>query len=141
VKRAGLAPGTPGREAGPLLALAAWQLMIGSLPLLGASAVFEPNAGITWNIEFVGLLLFLALVGTSFTTALWYWLLQRMEVGRLTMFLFLVPVVGLGIAALAFGERVGPLELGAPRSLWPASRRWSGRAAQPLARQSRPQQT
>lgn len=91
--------------------MAAWQLIIGSLPLLGVSAIFEPNAAVTWNLEFIGLLLFLALVGTSFTTALWYWLLQRMDVGRLTMFLFLVPVVGLGISALVLGERVGPLEI------------------------------
>lgn len=111
VKRAGLEPGAHGREAVPLLAMAAWQLIIGSLPLLGASAIFEPNAGVTWNIEFIGLLLFLALLGTSFTTALWYWLLQRMDVGRLTMFLFLVPVVGLGISALVLGERVGPFEI------------------------------
>lgn len=142
VKRAGLAPGTPGREAVPLLALAAWQLMIGSLPLLGASAVFEPNARITWNLEFVGLLLFLALAGTSVTTALWYWLLQRTEVGRLTMFLFLVPVVGLGIAALVLGERVGPLELGGAALIVAgiAAVVREG-AAPPLERQNRPRQT
>ena len=58
---------------------------------------------------FIALLLFLALVGTSFATALWYWLLGRVEVGRLTLFLFLVPVVGLGIAVLALGESVGAL--------------------------------
>lgn len=103
VKRAALVSG--------LLAVAAWQLIIGSLPLLGASAIFEPNAVVTWNMEFVGLLVFLALVGTAFATALWYWLLQRIEIGRLTMFLFLVPAVGLGIAALALGESVGPLEI------------------------------
>jgi len=103
VKRAGLTNG--------VLALAAWQLILGSLPLLAAAALFEAPARVTWNGEFVGLLLFLALVGTSFTTALWYWLLQRTEVGRLTMFLFLVPVAGLGIAALMLGERVGPLEM------------------------------
>ncbi len=103
VKRAGLESG--------LLAVAAWQLIIGSLPLLGASMLFEPNATVIWNLKFVSLLLFLALVGTSFTTALWYWLLQRMEVGKLTMFLFLVPVVGLGIAAVVLGESVGLLEI------------------------------
>ncbi|MDQ2807405.1 MAG: hypothetical protein M3Z04_10920, partial [Chloroflexota bacterium] len=46
------------------------QLLLGSLPLLAASALFEAPARITWNGEFVGILLFLALVGTAFTTAL-----------------------------------------------------------------------
>jgi drug/metabolite transporter (DMT)-like permease len=67
---------------------------------------------VVWNAEFVGLLLFLALVGTSFATALWYRLLQSSEVGELTLFLFLVPVVGLAVAAAAFGEPLSRLEVG-----------------------------
>lgn len=93
-----------------LLAMAAWQLIIGSLVLLAVCAVVERDREIVWNMEFVGLLLFLALVGTSLTTAVWYWLIQTEDVGRLTIFLFLVPVFGLGLAALIFGEQIRPLE-------------------------------
>ena len=93
-----------------LLAITAWQLLIGSLPLLAVSALIERNVPVIWNIQFVGPLLFLALVGTSFVNAAWYWLVQRGDVSRLALYLFLVPVFGLGIAALVFGERVGPLE-------------------------------
>lgn len=50
------------------------------------------------------------MVGTSLASALWYWLVQRDDLGRLAMYLFLVPVLGLTIAALAFGERIGLLE-------------------------------
>lgn len=89
-----------------LLAGAAWQLILGSLPLFAGSALVEQGARVRWNGEFVALLLFLALIGTSFATALWYWLLQREAVGRLTLFLFLVPVVGLGIGAFVLGEPV-----------------------------------
>lgn len=66
-----------------VLQVSAWQLVIGSLPLL---------------------------VGAAFPTAGWYWLVQRHDVGRLSLFLFLVPIFGLAIATLTFGERVGPLE-------------------------------
>ncbi len=38
------------------------------------------------------------------------WLIERDEVGRLTMFFYLIPVLGLGMAALAFREEVGILE-------------------------------
>jgi drug/metabolite transporter (DMT)-like permease len=89
-----------------LLATAGWQLLIGSMPLLIASSLVERDAPITWNGAFIAMLLFLALVGTSFATALWYWLIARTEVGRLTLFLFLTPVLGLALAVVVFGERI-----------------------------------
>ena len=95
-----------GRE---LLTVAAWQLLLGSLPLLGASAVVERGARLTWSATFVTLLLFLALVGTAFANAYWYWLLRHHEAGELTLFLFFVPLIGLGLAAVFFGEALVPL--------------------------------
>jgi drug/metabolite transporter (DMT)-like permease len=98
------------RHPSVVLQVSAWQLIIGSLPILGGAATVERTAHVHWALRFIGLLLFLALVGTAFPTAAWYWLLQRHDVGRLSLFLFLVPVFGLAIATLPFGERVGPLE-------------------------------
>ena len=92
------------------LRVAGWQLLLGGLPLLALSAWVERDVTILWGTRFAILLLFLALVGTAFTTALWYWLLQRDEVGRLTLYLFLVPVLGLGLAAALYGERLGAIE-------------------------------
>ena len=92
------------------LRVAGWQLLLGGLPLLALSAWVERDVTILWGTRFVILLLFLALVGTAFATALWYWLLQRDEVGRLTLYLFLVPVLGLGLAAALYGERLGAIE-------------------------------
>lgn len=93
-----------------VLALTAWQLIAGSLPLLIASAVAERGSAIVWSSVFIALLVFLALIGTALANAVWYWLIRREDVGRLTLFFFLVPVLGLGIAALAFGETLGPRE-------------------------------
>ena len=93
-----------------LLPVAAWQLIVGSLPLLLVSAVAEHGPWIDTDLRFLGLLAFLAIAGTALPTPLWYWLLQRDEVGRLSLFLFLVPVLGLLVAAAVFGERVGVLE-------------------------------
>ena len=94
-----------------LLAVTAWQLIVGSLPLMVASALAEHGAWIDPDPRFLGLLAFLAIAGTALPTPLWYWLLRRDEVGRLSLFLFLVPVLGLLIAAVVFGERVGVLEM------------------------------
>ena len=93
-----------------VLAVAGWQLTIGSVPLLAASVWLERGRPIAWSPAFAGLLLFLALVGTSFTTALWYWLVQRDHVGRLSVVLLLAPVLGVLLAAAVFGERIGLVE-------------------------------
>jgi len=89
-----------------LLGLTAWQLTLGSLPLLAVSIVVEDTAVVVWNATLVGLLLFLAIIGTAFATAIWYWLIRQDDVGRLTMFFFLVPVFGLAIATFTFGEAI-----------------------------------
>ncbi|MDQ2785845.1 MAG: DMT family transporter [Chloroflexota bacterium] len=89
----------------------AWQLIIGSLPLLIGSALVERDMRVVWTAKFVGLLLFLALAGTAFTTAAWYALIQGHDVGRLSLFFFMVPVFGLLAGAVFFAERIGPLDI------------------------------
>lgn len=91
---------------GAELQVAAWQLLLGGAALLGISTVLEPQAVIRWTAPFVGLLLFLALIGTALTTAVWYWLVQRDDVGRLSIALFFVPAVGLGLGITLFSERL-----------------------------------
>lgn len=93
-----------------LLAVSGWQLVLGSLPLLAAGAAVEPVASITWGAPFAAILLFLSLAGTALTTVTWFWLLRYDEVGRLSLFLFLTPVLGLGLGAITFGEPIGPVE-------------------------------
>ncbi|NIM50934.1 MAG: EamA family transporter [Gemmatimonadales bacterium] len=95
---------------GAFLRVAAWQLLVGGIALLALAAWLERDAAVVWNGRFVVLLLFLAFVGTAFATAVWYWLLQRDEVGRLSLLLFLVPVFGLGLAVTFFRESLGVLE-------------------------------
>lgn len=101
-----------------LLSVTAWQLILGSLPLLGASAIYERGQPITWNFEFVAALFALSAVGTALLTVAWYWLVQRDDIGWLTQFLYLVPTFGLGIAATTLGAVIRPSEaLGAMMTL------------------------
>lgn len=93
-----------------LLPVTAWQFVLGGLPLLLVSAVVERGAVVVWSGTFLSLFLFLTLVGTSAATALWFWLVQDADVGRLTLQLFLVPVFGLGLAMALFRETIGTLE-------------------------------
>ncbi|MEA3244755.1 MAG: DMT family transporter, partial [Gemmatimonadota bacterium] len=92
------------RVGDAVLSVAAWQFLAGAVALWGLSTLFESGAAVQWTPTFAGALLFLAVPGTAFGTALWYWLVQREDVGRLTLVLFLVPVAGLALAAALFGE-------------------------------------
>lgn len=93
-----------------LWAVTTWQLILGSLPLLAASALLERTGRIVWSGEFMAALLFLALPGTALASAVWYWLIQYEDVGRLSLFLFLIPLFGLAIGGLILREPVSPLE-------------------------------
>ena len=90
-----------------VLQVAAWQLLLGGVLLLALSALLEPRAAIEWAAAFIGLMLFLSLIGSALTTAVWFWLVQREDVGLLSISLFFVPVLGLGIAVSLFDERLG----------------------------------
>mgnify|MGYP001563989242 CR=1 FL=1 len=94
-----------------VLLVTAWQFVIGSFPLFIFSRVTEqPNYGLMMNLEFIAVLLLLALFGTAFGSVAWYLLIQRHEIGTLSLGLFLVPVFGLG-TALFFGERLKGIEM------------------------------
>lgn len=91
----------------PLLALTAWQFLLASLPLAVLSLLTERQIIQLWNPTFLAIVAVLALFGTALTTAVWYWLVQRDDAGRLSLFLFLVPVLGIGLAVLTLGEQIG----------------------------------
>jgi O-acetylserine/cysteine efflux transporter len=91
----------------PLLTITGWQFLIGSLPLVTLSLLVEGQTAQAWDPLFLVIVAILALFGTALTTTVWYWLVQRDDAGRLSLFLFLVPVLGVGLAALTLGERIG----------------------------------
>lgn len=97
------------RDRIPVFTLAGWQLLLGSVPLLGYGVL--RGGRIEWTPSFWLVLAYLALVGTAFSTALWFWLLRHDEAGRLSLYLFLIPLLGLLLGTLVFGERLRPGDL------------------------------
>lgn len=97
------------RPGTDLLLVAGWQLVFGSLVLLGLSLLWESSA-VQWSLSFLRILLFLSFLETALGTLIWFWLLQRNEAGRLGQALFLIPVTGLVFAALLRGEAPEPFE-------------------------------
>ncbi|HEY3304198.1 MAG TPA: DMT family transporter [Candidatus Binatia bacterium] len=91
------------------LAVTAWQYLLGSLPLLLAALMAEDVRETTWTPSFISGLLFSGLVGSAGSSLLWFFLVQRQELIRLTAFTFLTPLFGVLSAEIFFRESLSPL--------------------------------
>ena len=86
------------------------QLLIGSVPLGLAALAQEDQNAIQWNAVFTASLLGLALFGSALVYWLWFSVLEAVELNRAIVFSFLVPIFGLSIGALFFGERLSGIQ-------------------------------
>ncbi len=87
------------------------QMLIGSIPLvLGAWAMEDPTS-IQWSFTFVGVLIALSLFGTALVYWLWFSVLAKAPLNRANAFSFLVPIFGLTIGALFYGETLAWLQI------------------------------
>ena len=93
-----------------VIRVAAWQYFLGSLVLFLLAVWLEPGESIRWTRSFVLLLALLGGGTTAAATAIWYWLVQREDVSRISLVLFLVPVAGLALGIVLFGERIAWIE-------------------------------
>ncbi len=83
------------------------QILIGSVPLLVGAWAFEEPWAIVWSPRFVLILASLSLLGTALVYWLWVSILEKSELNRANAFSFLIPVFGLAMGALFFGETLG----------------------------------
>jgi O-acetylserine/cysteine efflux transporter len=99
-----------------LLRLLAWAHLIGLLPLLAMSYVFEGGADVFLQLAdiswlTIGELIFLGLISTCFGFALWSFLLRRYPAYLVTPFSLVIPIAGLISTALLLDETLGPQRL------------------------------
>ncbi len=83
------------------------QMLIGSVPLGIAALVMEEPSSVDWSMRFVVILLVLSLFGSSLAYWLWSSVLEKTELNRANAYSFLVPIFGLSMGALFFGETLG----------------------------------
>ncbi len=89
--------------------LAAWQMIFGTVPLLVVGLVVDGNPlHFHWTTSAVLSLLYLAVIGSSFTFLLLYWLMPRMSVTNLQAISLITPP-----GAIAFGWAFGGERLSA----------------------------
>lgn len=89
------------------VAIAGWQMVIGAVVLAGIGLAIGGVPAVTGGRE-IGLVLWLAVVGTAIPFALFYVALGRGDAGTVSAWFFLVPVIGVLTAWPLLHEVPGP---------------------------------
>jgi len=102
----------PGENA---LSLMAWSSLFSPLPLAALSFLLEGPAAIGAAFSAIGpvtigAIAYLVILSTLLGYGLWNSLIMRHGASRIAPFSLMVPVFGVGAAALALGERFGALD-------------------------------
>lgn len=116
-----------------LLTLTAWQMIIGSVPLV-LLALIVPERATDWNWHYAGILGFMAVASTALCWWLWIYILDRVPAWEASLSVLGTPVVAILSSRLTFGEPfslteiAGILLIGGGLALlslfgWAASRR------------------
>jgi drug/metabolite transporter (DMT)-like permease len=92
-----------------LLSLTAWQMLLGSLPLI-AIALFTWEGQPQWTGTFIAALAFVAVLGNALAWVLWLYILNSFRAGTAGLAMLLTPVIGLSSAWIQLGERPGLVE-------------------------------
>jgi drug/metabolite transporter (DMT)-like permease len=91
-----------------LLSLTAWQLLLGSLPLVViAAATWSPPV---WSGTFIAGLAFTVLAGNCLAWILWLYILSTLPAGTAGLGMLLTPVIGITASWMQLGEQPGGVE-------------------------------
>ncbi len=92
-----------------LLSLTAWQLLLGSIPLIVIAAVTWSGPPV-WTGTFILALVYTVVLGSAVAWILWLYILNRLRAGTAGLATLLTPVVGIVSAWIQLGERPDLLE-------------------------------
>ena len=87
-----------------VVAVSAWHFLIGGVLLAGLASLTEGAPHVAWTPRFVGVLAFLALIGTAAAFVAWFHETLSCRLDLLSAWTFLVPVVGILLAAIVLHE-------------------------------------
>jgi len=93
-----------------LLALTAWQMLLGAVPLV-ILALVVPERPTTWSLPYLGILAFMSIVSTAICWWLWIYILDRVPAWEASLSVLGTPVVAIILSRLTFGEEFKALEV------------------------------
>lgn len=92
-----------------LLSLTAWQMLLGSIPLIAiAIATWEGRP--EWTGAFIVALVYVTILGNAVAWILWLYILDSFRAGTAGLATLLTPVIGISSAWIQLGERPGVIE-------------------------------
>ncbi|MBI2305698.1 MAG: EamA family transporter [Rhodocyclales bacterium] len=92
-----------------LLALTAWQMVLGAVPLL-ALALLVPERPTEWSVPYLGILAFMSIISTALCWWLWAYILDRVPAWEASLSILGTPVVAIVSSRLMFGEEFKAME-------------------------------
>jgi drug/metabolite transporter (DMT)-like permease len=98
------------REHYDLMAVTAWQMLLGGI-VLGIIAWLVPSHPVHWTPYFGWLLAYMIIFSTAVGWFLWLFILSRLPAGIAGLSMMAVPVLGTLFSRLQLGERPGGSEL------------------------------
>jgi drug/metabolite transporter (DMT)-like permease len=92
-----------------LLSLTAWQMLLGSLPLI-VIALLTWSGPPVWSGTFIIVMVYNVLLGSTLAWVLWLYILHALPAGIAGLGTLLTPVIGVASAWIQLGERSGVFE-------------------------------
>jgi len=92
-----------------MLSMTAWQMFLGSLPLV-VVALLTWSGSPVWSGALIAALAFNVIPATAVALLLWFFVLHHLRAGTAGMGSLLTPVIGVASAWIQLGERPGALE-------------------------------
>ncbi len=86
------------------IALIAWQMLIGSVPLV-LLAWIVPERAVDWTPQFLAAVAYLGVLGTALAWLLWTYIITRLPANVATLNTLAIPALAVLFAWLQFGER------------------------------------
>ena len=97
-------------SGGNVMTVVGFQMLIGSAVLWLPALLFE-TWEVNWTPAVIVAFVYTILVPGLIATILWFWLVRRIGAIRAATFHFLNPFLGVVIAAILLGEKIGPLDI------------------------------
>lgn len=88
-----------------VLQVIAWHFLIGGAILAVIAGLTEGVPTINWGVRFIGILLYVSLVGTAAAFLGWFTEVRHCRLDAVTAWTFLVPVFGILLSMVVLGER------------------------------------
>ncbi|MBN1629249.1 MAG: DMT family transporter, partial [Thermoleophilia bacterium] len=92
-----------------LLSLTAWQMLLGSIPLIIIAAATWSRPP-EWTGTFIIALVYVAILGNAVAWILWLYILNSFSAGTAGLATLLTPVIGISSAWIQLGEQPGIIE-------------------------------